>query len=77
MDNNQAAFTLSHVSFSYGKKQLFSDLSLSIPEGKITTLIGANGSGKTTLFNLMTKKLKASTRNYSFARGQRFTIALI
>ena len=58
MDNNQAAFTLSHVSFSYGKKQLFSDLSLSIPEGKITTLIGANGSGKTTLFNLMTKNLK-------------------
>lgn len=58
MDNNQAAFTLSHVSFSYGKRQLFSDLSLSIPEGKITTLIGANGSGKTTLFNLMTKNLK-------------------
>ncbi len=33
-------------------------LDVTIPEGRITTLIGANGSGKSTLFNLLTKNLK-------------------
>lgn len=37
---------------------IFDGLDLAIPEGQITTLIGANGSGKSTLFNLLTKNLK-------------------
>ena len=31
-----------HLSFSYGKKEILKDISLSFAEGKITTLLGAN-----------------------------------
>ena len=44
-----------HVSFSYGKNTILSDLSFAVKEGNITTVMGANGCGKSTLFSLMTK----------------------
>lgn len=56
MANN--VFTIQNLSFAYGKLQVLKGLDLTIPEGAITTLIGANGCGKSTLFNLMTKNLK-------------------
>ena len=48
------------VSFSYGKNRILKDISLEIPTGKITTILGANGCGKSTLFSLMTKNLVPS-----------------
>ena len=36
------------VSSGYGKAQILRDLSLSVPSGKITCLLGRNGAGKTT-----------------------------
>ena len=45
------------LSFSYGKNRILNNISLKIPEGKITTILGANGCGKSTLFSLMTKNL--------------------
>ena len=46
-----------NLSFAYGSNQILSDISLTIPKGKITTIMGANGCGKSTLFSLMTKNL--------------------
>lgn len=50
-----------HLTFSYEKRQkkkILDDISFKIPEGKITTFLGANGCGKSTLFQLMTKNLQ-------------------
>ena len=42
-----------HVSFSYDGKEVLYDISLSIPEGKTTAIVGRSGSGKTTILNLL------------------------
>ena len=52
------AMEVKNLSFSYGSNQILSDISLTIPRGKITTIMGANGCGKSTLFSLMTKNLR-------------------
>ena len=44
---------LENVNFSYGKKSVLKDFSLSIRGGGFTALLGANGAGKSTIFNLI------------------------
>ena len=51
----------SNVSFAIGKKTILKDISFSINEGEVFTIIGPNGSGKTTLFRLLTGVYKASS----------------
>jgi ATP-binding cassette subfamily C protein len=41
------------VSFSYGVKPVLNQVSLEIPAGRVTTLIGESGSGKTTIADLL------------------------
>ncbi|MGE7922645.1 ABC transporter ATP-binding protein [Viridibacillus arvi] len=44
------------ISFSYDKKiDLLKSISTSIPQGKITTIIGPNGCGKSTLLSVMSR----------------------
>lgn len=62
-------YTIRNLSFSYGDHVVFSDLSLTLREGVVTTLIGANGSGKTTLFNLMTHQLAPDSGEVFLRRG--------
>ncbi len=50
----QPVFEVKNLSFSYGSGEpVLRDLSLTIPQGKITAVIGANGCGKSTLFRLL------------------------
>lgn len=45
-----------NVSFSYGTRvEVFKDLNLTIPKGRMTAVIGESGSGKTTLAALLLK----------------------
>jgi ATP-binding cassette subfamily C protein len=41
------------VTFSYGAKPVLKEVSLEIPAGRVTTLIGESGSGKTTIADLL------------------------
>ncbi|MFH0811873.1 MAG: branched-chain amino acid ABC transporter ATP-binding protein/permease [Pseudomonadota bacterium] len=45
---------IKELSKSFGGLQAVADVSMTLPAGKITGLIGPNGCGKTTLFNLIT-----------------------
>ena len=44
---------LKQLSFAYSNVEALSDVSLSIPSGGITALVGPNGSGKTTLLRII------------------------
>jgi len=46
-----------NVSLRLDGKSILNNISLKIPKGRITTILGANGCGKSTLFSLMTKNL--------------------
>ena len=48
---------LNQIDFSYGKKQVLKNVSLSIKEGTFCVLLGLNGAGKSTLFSLVTRLL--------------------
>lgn len=47
------AFSVESVAFGYPGRTVFSDLSLVIPGGALTSLVGSNGAGKSTLLSLL------------------------
>ncbi len=58
MISSRKGITLKNVSFRYGGTQsplILKDISVHIPAGKITAIVGASGSGKTTLLKLLLK----------------------
>ena len=49
MNTTNTAIAVKQLSVTLGNKHILQDISVSIPMGKITTLIGPNGCGKSTL----------------------------
>jgi ABC-2 type transport system ATP-binding protein len=49
------ALQVSGVSHSFGEKKALDDVSLTVPRGVFTVLLGLNGAGKSTLFSLITR----------------------
>jgi iron complex transport system ATP-binding protein len=46
------------LTLAYGDQRIIDNLDFTVPEGRITVLIGANGSGKSTLLRSMARLLK-------------------
>ncbi|MFT4160969.1 urea ABC transporter ATP-binding subunit UrtE [Shinella sp.] len=54
---------LDKINSFYGRSHILHDLSVTVPEGKITAIVGRNGTGKTTLLKtIMGLSVKASGR---------------
>jgi len=49
---------IQNLTFSRGERKIFDDLSLSIPVGKVTAIMGPSGTGKTTLLKLIAGQLR-------------------
>lgn len=49
------ALSIENVSHSFGKVRALDNVSLTVPRGSFTALLGVNGAGKTTLFSLVTR----------------------
>jgi len=57
---------ISHIDVYYGDLQALWDISLTIEEGEIVTLIGSNGAGKSTIMKTVSGLLKPKTGSISF-----------
>ena len=55
-----------NLSFSYGEHQVLENVSLSIPRGKVTIVIGPMGAGKTTALRLMGGEQRAQSGEMLF-----------
>ena len=53
MSTNNSAIAVKQLSVTLGNRDILHDITVSIPTGKITTLIGPNGCGKSTLLRSM------------------------
>jgi len=55
---SEALITIRDLHFSRGSREIFSGVSMDIPAGKITAIMGPSGTGKTTLLRLIGGQLK-------------------
>ncbi len=70
---------LRDVHFSYGERPILRGLSLAVPRGKVTAIMGASGGGKTTVLRLVGGQQKAQQGQVLFDGqdvGQMDTAAL-
>jgi len=52
---------LRDVTFGYGERTLLQGLSLTVPRGKVTAIMGASGGGKTTVLRLIGGQLRTQS----------------
>ena len=50
---SESLVELRHLTFGYGDRIILDDISMSVPRGKVTALMGASGGGKTTILRLI------------------------
>jgi len=64
--SSHALVELRHLTFGYGERVILDDVSLTIPRGKVTALMGASGGGKTTILRLMGGQNRAQSGQMLF-----------
>jgi phospholipid/cholesterol/gamma-HCH transport system ATP-binding protein len=57
--NSESLVELRNLTFGYGERVILDSISLSVPRGKVTALMGASGGGKTTILRLIGGQNKA------------------
>lgn len=57
---------LRNLTFGYGERVILDDITLSVPKGKVTALLGASGGGKTTILRLIGGQNRAQSGQLLF-----------
>jgi len=57
---------IENLTFKRGERVIYDDISLSIPKGKVTAIMGPSGIGKTTLLRLIGGQIKPDSGNIFF-----------
>ncbi len=64
--NPDALVELRDVRFGYGERVILDGITLTVPRGKVTALMGASGGGKTTLLRLIGGQYRAQSGSLTF-----------
>lgn len=63
---SESLVELRQITFGYGERVILDNVSLSVPRGKVTALMGASGGGKTTILRLIGGQNRAQTGELLF-----------
>lgn len=66
-DTSANLVEIENLTFNRGERVIYDNISLSIPKGKVTAIMGPSGIGKTTLLRLIGGQLKPDSGNIYFA----------
>lgn len=61
--NDEVLISIRGLSFGWGARRIFDNISLDIPRGQITAIMGPSGTGKTTLLKLIGGQLRPDRGN--------------
>ncbi len=64
--SSESLVELRNLTFGYGERVILDDISLSVPRGKVTALMGASGGGKTTILRLIGGQSRAQSGQLLF-----------
>ena len=64
--NSESLVELRNLTFGYGEQVVLDGISMSIPRGKVTALMGASGGGKTTILRLIGGQNRAQSGQMLF-----------
>jgi phospholipid/cholesterol/gamma-HCH transport system ATP-binding protein len=64
--NPDALVALRDVRFGYGERLILDGITLTVPRGKVTALMGASGGGKTTVLRLIGGQYRAQSGSLTF-----------
>ena len=64
--HSESLVELRNLTFGYGERVILDNISLSVPRGKVTALMGASGGGKTTILRLIGGQNKAQSGQLLF-----------
>ena len=64
---NDNLVEIQNITFSRSERLIYDDISISIPKGKITAIMGPSGIGKTTMLRLIGGQLKPDKGDIMFA----------
>ncbi|MBU2925019.1 phospholipid ABC transporter ATP-binding protein MlaF [Colwellia sp. 4_MG-2023] len=66
-DKHENLVDIHNLTFKRGERVIYNDISLSIPTGKVTAIMGPSGIGKTTLLRLIGGQIKPESGKILFA----------